>query len=230
MPYILDILVIALIALCVIIAYKRGFVITVFNFFSLLISFILAQLLYPSVSVFLRGTAVFTSCKESIAKSLNLDGLASSLTHAAEAEAIQGLPLPDFIKKALLENNNSLAHQALDVSGFADYISGYLAGLVMNALAMLVVFALVFILMRVLSVLLKILTKLPVLHSLNKLLGVLVGLAQGVLLVWIVLAVLVGLFAANQTFPVGELLPASILAKWFHENNLVLNLLMKVFG
>jgi len=230
MPNLLDLLVLVILAACIIVGWKKGFVITVFNFFSLLITLFLTNMLYPTVSVFLRGTGIFGVIKTSVADALQLDTLAGNLTRAAETEAINALALPDFIKTAMLENNNPQAHAALAVSGFADYISGFLAGLVLNALAMLAVFVIVFALMKLIAVALKILTRLPVIHSLNKLLGVAVGALQGVLFVWVALAVLVGLFAASTAFPVGEWLPASVLARWFYENNLVMKLVVQVFG
>jgi len=230
MPNILDLIVAAILVVCIFVGWKKGFVITVFNFFSLLITLFLTNMLYPAVSVFLRGTELFTVIKTNVADALQLDAFAENLTRAAEAEAINALALPEFIKTAMLENNNPQAHAALAVSGFEEYVSGFLAGLVLNALAMLLVFAAVFALMKVIAVVLKILTKLPVIHSLNKLLGVAVGALQGVLFVWLALAVIVGLFAASAVFPVGEWLPTSIWAKWFYENNLVLKLLVQVFG
>ena len=230
MPNLLDIIVFAILAVCVVIGWKKGFVITVFNFFSLLITLFLTNMLYPTVSVFLRGTGLFAVMKTSVADALQLDAFAENMTRAAQAEAINALALPEFIKTEMLANNNPQAHAALAVSGFEDYISGFLAGLALNALAMLAVFAVVFLLMKLIALALNILTRLPVIHSLNKLLGVAVGAVQGVVLVWVALAVLVGIFAASTAFPVGELLPVSVLAKWFYENNLVMRLIVQVFG
>jgi len=230
MANILDLIVVGILALCIWIAYRKGFVITVFRFFSLLIALFLTNMLYPAVSVAMRNIGLLDTLKSSVAATVRLDGAVEGITRTAEVELINGLALPEFIKTALLENNNTQAYTALAVDSFQDYISGFLAGMILNAIAMIAVFVVVFVLMKIIAAALNILTKLPVIHSLNKLLGIAVGLLQGTVFVWLVLAVMVGLFAANQTFPVGELLPQTVLAWWFHENNMILKLVMQVFG
>jgi len=230
MPNLLDMIVLLILGFCVLKGYRKGFVITVFNLFSLLIALFLTNMLYPSVSVALRGTGLFDVLKTAVAEALPLEGIAGDITRAAEAELIQGLALPAFIKTALVENNNPQAYAALAVSGLGSYISGFIAGLILNAIAMLVVFAAVYGLMKLITIGLNIITKLPVIHSLNKLLGIGVGLLQGVVFVWLALALLVGLFAASAGFPVGELLPQSVVARWFHENNFILKLVVQVLG
>ena len=222
---ILDLIVIGILALCIFWGYRKGFVITVFNFCSLLITLFLTNLLYPFVSALLRSIGVFTALKSSVAGVLPLDDLTAG-AGAAQTDFISGLALPGFIKDALLANNTSEQYASLAVNTVGDYVSSFLAWLILNAISMLLVFVVVFVLMKVAAVALNILTKLPVIHTLNKLLGVAVGLLQGTLFTWLVLAILVGLFATNQSFPVGTLLPETIVAKWFHESNIILKLMM----
>ena len=228
MPYILDALVIIVLGLCVFFAYQKGFVVAIFKLCSLLIALFLTNLLYPVVGVILRNFGLLGFLKGNVEKTLPLDGAAESLTHMAENSWIDALSLPEFIKTALIENNNTQARAAMAVESFRDYVSSYLAGVVLNAIAMLAVFLVVFLLLRIAIVLLKILTKLPVIRTLNKLLGVVLGLIQGTIFTWLLLAILVGLFATSTAFPVGTLLESSFIARWFHEHNIILNFITAI--
>jgi len=221
MTYILDFIVIGILGFCVYCGYRKGFLVSVFKLFSLLITLFLTNMLYPFAGAILRDIGLLDLLKGHVAKGIPLDTAAANLTHMAENTWIDNLALPEFIKSAMIANNNTQARAAMAVANFKDYVSTYLAGLILNAIAILLVFVAVFFLMKLIVIALKILSKLPVIHTLNNFMGVILGLLQGTLLVWLVLAVLIGLFATSTAFPVGLYLESSTIAKWFHENNII---------
>ncbi len=73
LPYLLDILVVAVVLGCAAAAFRKGFVIAALGFLPMAAALIGARFLSPYVSRFLRGTPVFGSLAESISSSMKLD-------------------------------------------------------------------------------------------------------------------------------------------------------------
>ena len=227
---ILDLLVIAIMAVCIIIGAWRGFVRTVLGFLNFILSIFLTNMLYPHVGRFLRSIdGFFSALTTAIRQTMGLDAAIYAESRAAETEFINQLPLPAFFRDILIENNNSIIYQAIGATGFADFIAGFLAGIVINIISMVVVFVIVFFGLMLLSGILNIITKLPVLNSLNKLLGGGLGAVWGLLLTWLVLGVVVIYFSANTQVNMTEMLENSAVAGPLNERNFALDFILRLF-
>ena len=121
---------------------------------------------------------------------------------------IEGLNLPQSVKDALLENNNSEIYKMLGVDQFAEYISMYLADMLINAIASIVLFLAVYILIHLIVRWLDLIARLPILYGLNHIAGALMGLAQGLLFLWVV-GFILNLFSAT---PLGKMLEEQVYA------------------
>jgi uncharacterized membrane protein required for colicin V production len=221
--------------LCITIGAWRGFVRTVLGFANFLIAIFLTNLLYPHMGRFLRGIdGFFDALSAAIRDSMGLDAAIYDAAvdaggRVAEAEFLQNLPLPAFFRDALIENNNAIIRAAIGAFDFADYVAGFLAGIVINIISMVLVFVLVFFGLMLLTRVLNILTKLPVLNTLNKVLGGAIGAAWGILLTWLVLGVVVVYLSANSAVDVAQMLEASVIAGPLNERNFALDLILRLF-
>ncbi len=140
---------------------------------------------------------------------------------AAQRIAIENLNLPQSVKETLLENNNSEFYHMLGVDQFAEYVSTYLADILINAVSSIILFAAVYILIHLLVRWLDLIARLPILYGLNHIAGAVLGLLQGLLLLWIG-CFLVGVFAAT---PLGmtleEQINASAWLRFLYRYNLI---------
>lgn len=225
---VLDLAVIAVIAVCVLIAYNRGLIRSVFNLLSWVVSIALANYLYPPVSRFLRTTGLYTFLKASAADSLGLDEVIVDATSKVQAELISNMYIPDFIKSALFENNNPEIYKILDASGIEDYIAGYMANIFLNIISVIAVFIIVFILMRVLASALDIISKLPVINTFNKIGGIIVGFFTAAIIIWIFFTGYILFIHGDTYLQMSEMIYGSIVAKWFYQNNVILKYVLKV--
>ena len=94
---VIDIIILAVMGLCVFIGYRRGLIQTVFRLLSFFISILLTSGLYPYVSQFLRGTPIYDMLKAAVINSLGLDHFLQVQTAPLQTglEAVVGnLPLP----------------------------------------------------------------------------------------------------------------------------------------
>ena len=119
------------------------------------------------------------------------------------------------------ENNNSEFYHMLGVDQFAEYVSTYLADILINAVSSIILFAAVYILIHLLVRWLDLIARLPILYGLNHIAGAVLGLLQGLLLLWIG-CFLVGVFAAT---PLGmtleEQINASAWLRFLYRYNLI---------
>ena len=144
---------------------------------------------------------------------------------SAQRLAIERMNLPQSVKEALLENNNGEFYDLLGVNQFAEYVSTYLADMLINAIASILLFAAIYILIRLLVRWMDLIARLPILYGLNHIAGAVMGLAYGLLLLWVAGFVL-GLFSATL---IGKMLEGQIYGSawltFLYRHNLI-NLLL----
>ena len=159
----------------------------------------------PYVTSFLKeNTQVRQAVAEMMVKASGLEEYQAEQqdTPAFQRIAIENLKLPQSMKDALIENNNSEVYNLLGVDHFIEYVSAYLAGILINASVSVLMFLLTFLLIQLLVRWLDLLARLPIISGLNKIAGALLGLAHGLLLLWVA-CLLLDLFSAT---PLGSVL------------------------
>lgn len=155
--------------------YHRGLIKSILSFFSLVITLVFVSFLSPYISnFFIEHTSVYESVKETCEEVMKPD----------EDGGSGSSNLPAFLQDTMAETGGSeLLVQGEDI--FYDYAGGYLAKLIINAVAYVISFSILLIILKNIMSVLNIISKLPVINGINKLAGLLLGLVQGLLIVWI---------------------------------------------
>lgn len=229
LPYVLDILVAAVVLGCAVTAFRKGFVLAALGFLPIFAALAGARFFSPFTSRFLRGTPLFGSLAKSISDSMALDKLISESAMRTQTEIIEGMHLPGFLRDALLENNNPVIYRLLDVEELQDYIAGFLANICINALSVILAFLLIFLGVRFLLNALNLISRLPVLNFFNRFCGLVVGAAKGISVVWIACTALTFFQCSAKFAGLFAALEASHLAKAAYENNILLYLILTIF-
>lgn len=115
-----------------------------------------------------------------------------------ERAEIEGLNLPQQVKDMLIENNNSEVYSLLGVSQFVEYVGACLADMILSWACTIFMFLLTWVLIHMMVRWLNLLARLPIIHGLNKIAGTFLGLAQGLILLWVG-ALFLNLFSATPT-------------------------------
>ena len=229
MHLVLDIIVVAVILGCAIRAWQKGFIRAAFGFLPMLAALIGTHFASPYVGRFLRGTFLFDSLSGSIRESMGVDAVIEEGAVQTQTEIIEAMPLPEFLKEALLENNNPVIYQLLDVDGLKEYIAGFLANVCLNILSVVLAFLLIYIAVTIVLNALHLFSKLPVLGFLNHFMGFAVGAVKGLCFVWLGCIVLTffqcrgameGMFAAMEH---------TYLAGILYENNILQQMILTIF-
>lgn len=107
-----------------------------------------------------------------------------------EEEQIEKLPLPDYLKDKILDNNTESTYQNLVVNTFADYVSKYLSGLILYIISFMIAFVLSVIILQIIMKAVDLVTELPLIGLANRLGGAAAGVVRALLWVWVFFAVL----------------------------------------
>ena len=228
----IDIIVLLILAACVFIGWKKGLIITIFNFFSMIISVVVARLIYPDVAKIFRSSGfIYDGLKDKIGEQLST-GIESSLAESGnkiDQNFFSSLKLPSFMTDALSKNYDNEVNSFFSTTkdNVQDYISGFIANAVISIVAVIVTIIVIFTAMRLIGMVLKIVSRLPVIKTLNKMGGALVGAVLGVIVAWIVLAVLVIFFSQGGT-DWADTVDKSTLAKFLQENNIIFKIVVGI--
>ena len=149
---------------------------------------------------------------------MGLDSAIEQGASQAQTELIEAMPLPEFLKEALMENNNPVIYQLLDVDGIKEYIAGFLANVCLNILSVVLAFLLIYIVVSVVLNALHLFSKLPGLGFLNRFSGFLVGGVKGMCFVWLGFIVLTFFQCRGVFDSFFVTLEGTILANILYEN------------
>lgn len=224
----MDIAVVAIMIYCVYAYAKKGLIKSVIGFGSNIFSLILSRALYPTVTKMILATPIYDNLKLTVIEKLNIGEVVSSQTQKFEADMINSLSLPQFLKTGLLENNNDVVYKFLDVSSIEDYIGGYISMMLINIIVVIAVYLIIRIIFKFVFKSLKIFSKLPVIRTFNKIGGGALGFCWGIVLIWILTAIITLFLTSPQFAPLSESLATSVLAIKFYESNIILKMINRI--
>jgi len=225
MAYVLDGLSVVLFALLVWLGHRRGFIKTVSGVLAFVAALVLSSMLSGPVSGFMYDTFVEPPVLKELSSQIGEGSPAAGQLDAALAE------MPAFITNRLAANGLDSGAAVLEhISGagaeetVAESITRQVVEPVvvplLKSLSMLLLFVVLLIVITVLLKAVDLVAKLPLLKQINKSLGVVAGIVQGIL--WVFFAVtVIRLLASTGWF--GFLPPAlledTVVIKWIDSLN-----------
>ena len=233
MQYILDLALVAVITAAVLIAKRRGFLKSSYNILSLVITVLLIFTLQEPFCKYLAESKLGEAVHDKV--SLQVQGTAAEQEEqiedsedadtAVKVGEIMGLPtfMMDFLDKKLQKQTAAVENMKNDALGIlTDTVTEVLLKIISAVLLFLLVRVGVFLLLHILEMLFK----LPLLHSINSLLGMIIGAANGLLIVYVICALLMFLSPGESLSQITQVIDKTYLVKYFYNNNLLLELFM----
>ena len=207
---VLDLIFVLIIAVCVIIGIKQGFIKSLLGIASLFVSIIAAVYLYKPFIDLLYGIPAVSGVIDSI-----IAGIKNAISSALGSGEMQNLPpfLGAFIGDTITSGN--------------EMIAGALAEAAFSCVLVIIFIILVRIAIFILVKALNLVAKLPVIKQFNGLLGGITGLMTGFIICYIAAIILfVWSNAANGTW-INEAISSSMVAKHFFETNILISSVFK---
>lgn len=167
--------------------HRRGFLRLAVSMASCILSLGAVRVAMPPLTAMLKeNTGIHQWVRDAVEDAIGLEDLTGNIRLPAEQRAvIEETPLPESIKRVLVENNNEEIYQLLGIHGFVDYIGTFIADRIINTLAFIVLFLVLNVGLHSLSRFLNIIARLPVLYGLNQLAGAALGILMALLYFWI---------------------------------------------
>lgn len=201
---------------------RKGFIKLVFSLVSTIAALVFATLFSPVVATIMKNNeAVVGFFDDKVESLIQFSKSEETATGSKQESLIDGLPLPEIFKESLIEDNTAETYLDFQAENFKQYVCRRITNVIINAIAFVVTLAVAIIALIVLCATLNLIAKLPILHQINTAAGLAAGLAEGLLLVWI-LFVVVTMFAGSAF---GQNALAMIaenpLLDFIYKNNLV---------
>ena len=227
---ILDLIILAALAICAFAGFRKGFVRTVYRLVSFLLAFFLASRLYPVVARFLRDSFLYINLQERIATATNIEGVFRENAPNPEIpevlrnnEIINSLPLPQSLRDMLYEGNSPDMFELLRVNTIEEYVSAFFANIIINVISLVLVFLLVLLILHFVGRALKIIDYIPVISTFNRAGGLIAGALIGAGIVWLGVTLLMMFFSVGANEGIYVMIQGSAVTRWLVDNGWLLN-------
>lgn len=236
--------VVAVLLVFAFIGHQKGMLRIVFSFGSLLIALLVSYLAAPYMTELLKDqTALYTWVQEKSTEFVNREAQPDEEPQASEeqedsasaknaaqdgdigstvADMLDGLSLPTPLRDQIEEAaSQAEAAEEATVAQVKTQISNKMAELAVSAIGFAVTLLIARIVLWILYAVLDMVSRLPVIHGINQTVGMVVGLAEGLLLVWIFFALLTCLMQTQFGRQCLEWIAESRLLSFLYEYNIL---------
>ena len=197
MEFIADIVIVAIVAISVIIGYRRGFVRMLFKCLTIVAAIAVAYYAGPYLGSHIKSTKVYVNMSENVTEQVSeyfSEVAISGIEGAQQSKSdFEKTPLAETLSRAGFDSEKLLDHYKTTViSGaenvkdkYVEKITDYVLSCLANALGHLVVFILALIVIKLLGIIVQKIFDLPVLKTVNKAGGGIVGAIFGLVIAYI---------------------------------------------
>lgn len=213
MGIILDIILIALIALSIFLGYKKGLIKLAVKLFAFVIAVVVTLVLYKPVSNLIIEK---TELDDNIKKVIIENGTQEIEENNGEIKEDGFMAyMQDYVGDTIAEAQNDI------VTSVAEVVSVK----AINLIAIIGIFVVTRVALILLTFISDIITKLPIIKQFNKLGGTVYGVLRGLLIVYFVLAIAFLVVSATGNNAIISAIDGSIVTKFMYTNNILLNII-----
>ncbi len=216
---IFDIVVALIFVLIVCNCIKKGFIKASYSILSIILTIILMLSFQNTICEYIRTSPVGQNIEEKV-----LTILSDSVNINTENTSENETSLPQFLQNFTKDYDDKIQSVKDD---FIEDTAKTLTDSIISVLSLIVLYILIRLVLFVLLKVLNIVFSLPVLNSVNKLGGALIGIANALFIVYILCALLFLFTPSNYTQTVNTAISNTYITNYFYDNNLLLKLFLK---
>lgn len=214
MPIIVDIVILAILALCVVLGYRKGLTKCLINVLAFLIAIVIAAMLFKPASAIVRANSEVD------------ENIQSSIVSVFEQEEKdkkdeneKSSPIVDYLtekaKDATEEKKKEIVNNA----------AKELAIKIVDVLSFIGIFIIVRILLIFVKALADLITKLPIIKQCDKIGGIVYGVLQALVIIFIALALITFISTVINKYELLNLVNQSYVGSILNNNNILLKLI-----
>ncbi len=215
MGIVLDIILLVIFALSVIIGYKKGLIKVAFSLFAFILALIITAILYnPITNLVIEHTEIDDGIKNTIMENFMIEDNKETNEEEKESNSINTY-IEKYVTGAITDASNNVVEDSAEV----------IAQKVVAIGVAIILFVVVRIALNILKLVMSGIAELPILKQFNELGGTLYGVLRGVLVVYVILAIMFFMSSVGNIEFITKLIDTSILSKILYTNNIILNIL-----
>lgn len=206
--------------------YRRGMLRVLYSLFGLIITILFVAWTTPYISKFIReNTQIYQHIEEKCEKRVRektQQQISDKTQEDTNLLEEYGITLPEVLEDTLLQKVQEGSDAVLETTGVYSAMAQRLAEFAVDGIAFFISLIICSILLHFIGRAIDIVSKIPVLKGINQILGLMAGLLQGLIMVWIFCYFI----TATQAFPFGQHLMTQVrssqLLTILYDNNMVL--------
>lgn len=208
-----DLIVIAILCMCIYVGYKRGLAGSLIRILSFIIAVCVAFVLFKPVSNIVIDNTNYD------------ENIQSSLVQVFEEkennkdEEKNDSPILQYINQEVEKATEEKKKEVINET------SKNISIKIINILVFILLFILARIVLIFVKTLTNLITKLPLIKQCDKIGGVIYGIAQGLLIIFIALAVITFISTIINKYEIMEIINNSYIASKLNDNNILLNII-----
>lgn len=223
MFWIVDLVIVAIFALCILLGYKRGLAGCLIKVLSFFIAIVVSVALFrPAASVVTSNTQVDENIQTSIVSVFEEDEANKSANKDAskgDDEEEKSSPIMEYISDKVEGATEEKKKEIVN------NVAKELAENIIKVLCFISIFIMVRIALRFVKAIANLITKLPIIKQCDKIGGVIYGVLQGFVIVFIGLALVTFISTISGQYAILELVNQSYIGSILNNNNILLNVI-----
>ncbi len=210
MGILIDIIVVALIALSVFLGYKKGFIELSVKLLAFLIALVITLILYKPISnLIINNTQIDENIQNTILDKVNGNSTETENENSKTQE--NNTNESDIVENVANEMKAEILPQA----------ARDLSINIINAGIIIILYILIRIALKFVTVIANLVAKLPIIKQINKLGGVIYGLLRGLLLIYVILLIISFVGKVNPENEIHKQIEETNLTKAMYEHNII---------
>ncbi len=219
-----DVIVLAVFIICIVCASKKGFIRASYGIVSIILTMVLMLVFQDSITNAVKESAFGKNIETKIEQALLQNLSKSEEENTGEETEENKLGLPDFFNNLIVDKTEIIEETKNNI---VSETAQSIAASIINIVSIIVLY---FIIRLVLFLVLKIadaVFKLPLLKTVNRLGGIILGMINALFIVYILCAALIWFIPGDSTGEINESINQTYITKYFYNDNLLLKIFMK---
>lgn len=222
---------VAIVLICVLVGFRRGLIKSAVSAVGIVGAILLANICNPYVNDFLcKHTEVRNIVHDKIEKNLGLEEMGDKLSVYEQEDYIEKLDLPEIVKDYIRSGDKKNKASADNAEKYLDYVTDYLTDMVMNGIAYILTVFIIALLLLIALGISNILAGVPVIGGIDRAGGIVFGLAQGILIVWLLMLIITFLSAFSWGNQMMAMIDESTILSYAYKENIFLKFIVDILG
>lgn len=225
MAFVVDIIILAIMVTCIFLGYKKGLIRVAVNILGFFIALLIALILYTPISNFIiNNTSIQPTLKEAISGPVTAYVIGTENNGEEKEEVEDNSPkvMTDYINEFVENEKQKVEQTEKDI---INNVSETVANNLIKIAVGLLVFIVAKIALLFVKALAKLISNLPIIGSFNKLGGAIYGVLQGLLIVYILFAILSVFAPTMENSGILEAVNSSMIGKIMYNDNIILKII-----